>query len=90
MAICPGSGCAYQSVSSSPLILNVWQVLVGTYDGSHLNVYINGTLTSSVATTYSLPTITRIYNYIGQADALSGNGYSWSYLDDLRFYNIYI
>ena len=55
MAICPGGSCAYQSISSSSLILNVWQLLVATYDGTYLNVYINGTLTSSLAAAYTLP-----------------------------------
>jgi hypothetical protein len=32
------------------------------------------------------PSVTRLYNYIGKSNC-DGNGFSFSYIDDLRFYN---
>ena len=88
LAICPSTGCPYVVASTNTLALNQWQFLVSTFDGAYLKIYINNTMTGSVAATYSLPNLNRANNYIGQSCALGGNGYSYTYIDDLRFYNI--
>jgi hypothetical protein len=68
------------------LIKNEWQFLTATFNGSLQSFYINGTLTCSQSINYTLPKITRNYNYIGKSYHPS-HGYSWSFIDDLRFYN---
>ena len=74
--------------STKGLINNQWQFLVTTFNGTLVNVYINGKLTcSGTLTLYALPTVTRTQNWIGKS-AWIGDGYSSSFLDDLRFYNI--
>jgi hypothetical protein len=75
-------------VSNTALINNQWQFLVTTFDGTTAKVYINGSLTySGTITSYSFPTLTRTQNWIGKS-AWSTDGYSSSFLDDLRFYSI--
>ena len=73
--------------SSQNLILNKWQFLTGTFDGSLMSFYIDGILKGIFSLTYTLPTITRNANYIGKGCNPSLPYYSSSYLDDLRFYN---
>ena len=75
------------AMSSSPLIYNTWQFLAATFDGFTINIYINGILNGSVSQMYALPTINRAFNYIGKSN-WNNDGYSFSYIDDLRFYNI--
>ena len=77
---------AKQAESSQNLIQNKWQFLTGTFDGSLMSFYIDGTLNGTKTLTYTLPTITRNANYFGKSCNPS-YGYSSSYLDDLRFYN---
>ena len=72
--------------SSTTLVLNQWQFLSATFDGTLLSIYINGVSKGSASVVYSLPSLTRTNNYIGKSWDTS-NGYSSSYLDDLRFYN---
>ena len=73
---------------SSKALLNAeWQMLTATFNGSLESIYINGKLTCSLAVhSYTLPVITRTNNYIGKS-YVPTDGYSWSYIDDLRFYN---
>ena len=82
-----GSTQLSQSHSSQSLTLNRWQFLVATFDGSSLLIYINAILkaNSSVPFTF-LTTLTRTRNYVGKSN-WAVDGYSSSYLDDLRFYN---
>ncbi len=73
--------------SSKELVNGEWQFLTATFNGSLESLYINGELTCNLTvTSYNLPAITRLYNYIGKSH-IATNGYSWSYIDDLRFYN---
>jgi hypothetical protein len=82
------STCIGNFASSIALVNNKWQFLVATFDGTTANVYINGSLTySRTISLYTLPTVIRTQNWIGKS-AWIGNGYSSSFLDDLRFYNI--
>jgi hypothetical protein len=75
----------YSSVS---LKASQWQFMAATFDGSTWKIYLNGILVGSSSISYSLPTITRVNNYIGKSSNSPPDGYSFSYLDDLRFYNI--
>jgi hypothetical protein len=72
--------------ASQNLIQNKWQFLTGTFDGSLMSFYADGILIGTKLLTYTLPTIIRNANYIGKS-CDSGNDYSSSYIDDLRFYN---
>jgi hypothetical protein len=77
--------------SSVYLTAGQWQFLTATYDGSTWKIFINGILVASSSISYILPTLTRENNYIGKSansPPLGADGYSFSYLDDLRFYNI--
>ncbi len=53
-----------------------------------MKIYINGVLKGTRTASGIMPkSFVRPNNLIGAAVS-SGNGYSWSYLDDLRFYSI--
>ena len=69
------------------LINSQWQFLALTYDGAYLNFYINNVLAISSAYIYTPPTLVRTNNYFGKSNWPS-DGFSSSYLDDVRFYNI--
>jgi len=69
-----------------------WHFLVATFDGSSFYIYIDGNLvaqSNSLASTVVKiipPSVTRLYNYIGKSNCIE-NGFSFSYIDDLKFYN---
>jgi len=74
--------------SSLCLTSSQWQLLTATFDGQTFSIYINGSLSVSgiKSSTFSqLPPINRTLNYVGKSN-LYGDGYSFSYVDDLRFY----
>ena len=71
--------------SSQNLTLNVWQFLAVTFNGTNERLYLNGALTYESNQNYNLPTLSRTNCYIGKSNW--PNGFSSSYLDDLRFYN---
>jgi hypothetical protein len=73
--------------SSKALLNGEWHFLTATFNGSLESIYINGKLTCSrVTASYILPKTIRTYNYIGKSYN-TPDGYSWSYIDELRFYN---
>ena len=74
------------AASSQNLTLNQWQFLVGTFDGKNLKVYLNAQLKVTLAHTCNITTITRSNCYIGKSNCVA-DGYSFSYFDELRFYN---
>ena len=84
--ICSSGGCSYILVSSVALILQQWAFIAGTFDGTQMNMYINGNLVGSQSANYLLPTLSRSGPYIGKSNWPS-DGYSYSYIDELRFYN---
>ena len=69
---------------------NQWQFLAITYDSlGMMSIYLNGNL---IATTlspigFTPPSILRGNNYIGKGNCVN-QGYSYSYLDELRFFNV--
>jgi hypothetical protein len=67
---------------------NTWQFLTITFNGYSAFIYINGQQAANLTfPLYTMPTISRSYCYIGKS-AWSTDGYSWSTIDDLRFYNV--
>jgi hypothetical protein len=68
------------------LIMNKWQFLVGTFDGNTLSIYVDGVLLANQTFQHVLVSINRTQNYVGKScDPI--NGFSFSILDELRFYN---
>ncbi len=86
--LCIPLACTLNSYSSQALILSKWQFLALTYDGTTAKIYIDSTLTVSTAFTFTMSNINRASNLIGKSNFGGSDGYSWSYIDDLRFYNI--
>jgi hypothetical protein len=74
-------------ISSKPLIPYEWHHLASTFDGHTLNIYINGTLTDTktFSSFIQLSILNRTHNYVGKSN-WNGDGYSFSFIDDLRFY----
>ena len=68
------------------LNLGQWHFITITFDGTFSRIYLNATLTTSISKVYRLPIINRTKCYIGKS-AWSFDGYSASFLDDLRFFN---
>jgi hypothetical protein len=75
--------------SSLALTQNQWQHLTATFEQTKMSIYINASLTGSTTFTSGMTpqSIQRVNNYIGHCD-WSNIGHSYSYLDELRFYNI--
>jgi hypothetical protein len=71
--------------STQALKLNQWQFLAVTFDGTFGKVYIHGNLVASSYNPFTMSSIQRTNCYIGRSNW--PDGYSSSYLDDLRFYN---
>ena len=80
---------AFRSTSSLLLNNSQWYFLTATYDGSEARIYVDNILVASANSVYNFQpyNVMRSTNYIGKS-AQAGNGYSFSYLDDLKFYNI--
>ncbi len=78
-------------LSRQSLDLDAWQFLALTFNGSTLNIFINGSLVGSSSTPnreiFQLPHLIRTNNFFGKSN-LPTDGYSSSYLDDIRFYSI--
>jgi hypothetical protein len=69
------------------LVTSTWQLVVVTFNGSLLDLYINESLTARMLINFSLPFLKSFENcFIGKSNTI-GDGFSYSYLDDLRFYN---
>ncbi len=78
----------FTAISPEPISQNQWQFLTATFNGTNARVYLNGTLIAQSNTqNYTRPfDLSRSNCYIGRS-AWASDGYSSSYLDDLRFYN---
>ncbi len=68
-----------------------WHFLVATFDGSSFYIYVDGNLVSQSSSVAPIakrraPYNTRLYNYIGKSNCKL-DGFSFSYIDDLKFYN---
>ncbi len=67
-----GGGARDAAVSNTPLAVNVWQHVAGTYDGTTLRVYVNGVERGSAVSTLSVPDI---------PDPLLVGGWGFDYID---------
>jgi arabinan endo-1,5-alpha-L-arabinosidase len=75
-----------QAVSAISLQTNKWQFLAVTLNFNSSRIYIDGQLTINLNKQYTLQISNRTNCFIGKSN-WAGDGYSYSYLDDLRFYN---
>ena len=85
------SARSFDLYTTTPLINNKWQFLTATFNSNTTTalIYMNGVLQGNISTNYHPAHILRSNNYIGQSNfKANGDGYSYSYLDDLRFYNV--
>ncbi len=74
-------------VSSALLSLGKWQFIVATFNRTLLNIYKDGILIySNNSLTLSNAAVYRNSCYVGKSN-WPNDGFSYSYLDDLRFYN---
>ncbi|MCW1892553.1 MAG: prepilin-type N-terminal cleavage/methylation domain-containing protein [Candidatus Uhrbacteria bacterium] len=74
---------AYILDSNATVTNNKWYFLVSTFDGSRLNLYIDGTLDKSIAAGPAVPTSPITLGNYGGGGAYRFTGY----LDDVRVYN---
>ena len=87
LTIFSGSTLEFTVISSQNLVLNQWQFLVVTFDGTNVQIYLNGVVTAGNSNQNTLLTTkSRSKCYIGKSN-WDSQGFSDSYLDDLRFYN---
>jgi hypothetical protein len=83
-----GPTIVLSALSTKPITENQWQFFVTTFNGTKARIYLNGILVADSNTQNQ----TRQFNiwrnscYIGKSN-WAQDGYSHSYLDDLRFYN---
>jgi hypothetical protein len=75
-------------ISAKSLKSFVWQHLASTFDGHAMKIYINGTLTGTNTSSSNIimPILISTQNYVGKSN-WNGDGYSYSFIDELRFYN---
>jgi hypothetical protein len=71
--------------STTNLPLNTWTHIAATYDGTSLNVYVNGTLTGTLANSNGLPSGADEW-YFGKA--ASGNNLFPGTMDEIRIWNV--
>ena len=82
-----GNNQVIQLVSTnSPLIMGKWQFLTATFNGTVAKLYIDGQLKAFVAKSLTMRKLVRSQCFIGKSH-WSEDGYSMSYLDELRFFN---
>jgi len=75
-----------EAISAKSLQTNKWQFLAVTLNSNSSRIYIDGQLTINLNKQSTLQISNRTNCYIGKSN-WAGDGYSYSYLDDLRFYN---
>ena len=71
--------------SSANLPMNTWTHIAATYDGASLKVYVNGTLTGTVANASGLPSGADAW-YFGKA--ASGSNLFPGTMDEIRIWNV--
>ena len=78
------ASCGHESLIS---LQNNWQSFVATFDGKRAIFYLNGQVINEVNKNYTLPSNSSRNNcFIGKSNWPT-DGYSFSFLDDLKFYN---
>jgi len=68
------------------LPLNIWVHYCGTWNGTYMAMYVNGTSVASATVSGQVKNVTRTQNYIGQW-SWPGNPYANAYFDEIRIYN---
>ena len=79
------AGSSTTVTSSANLPLNTWTHIAATYDGASLNVYVNGTLTGTVANSSGLSAGLDTW-YVGKA--ADGSSYFPGTIDEIRIWNV--
>ena len=79
------SGTRYEVIPNIPTPLLSWTHMVSTFNGSYLNLYLNGTLLGSTPSAYP-PNIVRTSNFIGKS-YYNLNTLANAIFDEIRFYN---
>jgi hypothetical protein len=79
------NGTPTSVTSTANLPMNTWTHIAATYDGASLKVYVNGTLTGTVANASGLPTGTDAW-YFGKA--ASGSNLFSGAMDEIRIWNV--
>ncbi len=82
--ISTGSGWAASLDSATTPVIGTWYFVTGTFDGSTVNLYVNGALESSSAVSGSLQSQTNAIN-IGESQDIQRPFYGT--LDEVRIYN---
>jgi arabinan endo-1,5-alpha-L-arabinosidase len=75
-----------EAISTNNLQTNKWQFLAVTLNHNSSRIYIDGQLTINTNQSYTFQILKRTNCYIGKSN-WAGDGFSYSYLDDLSFYN---
>jgi hypothetical protein len=86
LCIYSGKTAKVQYTSPTNLTMSIWQLLAVTYNGKNSQMFVDGVLVANKSIIYAMKSISRNSCYIGKSNW--NNGYSWSYFDDLRFYNV--
>ena len=79
-------GSAYVGASSGTINQNQWYHVVGTYDGSNVNIYLNGILKQSSAKTGATGTSTTPLR-IGNSIRFVNERYWQGEIDDVKIFN---
>jgi len=79
------NGTSTTVTSSANLPLNKWTHIAASYDGSSLKVYVNGTLSGTVANASGLPSGADAW-YFGKA--ASGSNLFPGTMDEIRIWNV--
>jgi hypothetical protein len=82
-----GSTLEIRAVSNQCLTLGQWEFFTATFNDTNACIYLNGQLTANSYQRFNLTKITRANFYVGKSNWAS-DGFSWSYFDDLKFFNI--
>jgi RHS repeat-associated protein len=72
--------------SITPLVLGAWTHIVGTYDGSSVKVYLNGTLNAQAATSGAIGGTTQ--DVVIGADTANSSEYFNGLIDEARISNV--
>src|SRR5262249_20409222 len=81
----PAGGNALGPQAASKLAVNIWSHLASTYDGAHLNLYVNGALVGSQAVTGNI--------LVSNGALRIGGNTVWGeyfkgLIDEVRIYNV--
>jgi hypothetical protein len=77
------SGTVYQIVSSAPVTYGAWNYIVGTFDGTTMNLYLNGQLVATATHSGSIGWDTTPVTIAKN----SWGGYGAGIIDDVQVYN---